>query len=190
MPDEARFCPQCGAALGAPRQRGEGQWNCGWRNGLPEHRQRIAYGTREADVVSPCGTVVELQWGPLDRLHIQERELVYGAMVWLFFAVDAHIKGRLRLQLEPGKELVFFNWRSPRETIDACRRPIYLDLGQSDQVEGQHLVLKLGRTYPQRGWLRGNGWLYTAESFHNWMAHSIPLTPWLPAQPREEHTAA
>ncbi|MFF3247054.1 hypothetical protein ACFYWY_25740 [Streptomyces sp. NPDC002870] len=70
--------------------------------------------------------------------------------------------------------------QAPSKTLDACQRPIHLGLGNSDQAGGRHLVLKLNRTYPQPGRLLGSGTLYTAEAFHNWMAHSIPLTPWTP----------
>ncbi|MGW2393908.1 hypothetical protein ACWCYK_31120 [Streptomyces lydicamycinicus] len=180
MTTPEQFCPACGARLRAPRVRGEGAWNQHWRQGLSKAQQFIAYGDLEADVRCPCGTVVELQNGPLSRNEIEHRERVYGNMVWLFHAVEAHAKSRLRLLLKPGKVHVNFNWQSPRLTIDACRRDVYLDLGASDQARGLHLVLKASRRYWQTGRLLGSGRLYTAQAFHSWMAHGVPLMPWTP----------
>lgn len=140
--------------------------------------------------MTPLRIVVELQYGPLPEIQIEQRERVYGNMVWLFFAIEAH-KRRLRLGLRPGRELVNFNWQGPRKTLRACRRPVYLDLGESDQADGMHLLLKLGKTHRSPGWLRGNGLLYTAEAFHNWMAHGIELSPWVPPHDlRQNDTAA
>jgi hypothetical protein len=109
-------------------------------------------------------------------------------MVWLFYAVRAHHSGRLRLALTPGRQHVNFAWRSPRETLDVCQRPVHLDLGPSDQASGRHLVLRLNRSYPGPNRLLGSGTLYTAEAFHNWMAHGIPLTPWIPDNSSESTT--
>ncbi|MFF3699051.1 hypothetical protein [Streptomyces sp. NPDC002221] len=180
----ASHCPQCGAALIPPRVRGEGPWNTGWRQGLDPKEQFIKYGKdHEADVRCPCGTIVELQYGPLSALQIAERERIYGAMVWLFYAVEAHVGQRLRLGLRPGRDLVNFHWRSPRTTIGACQRTYYLDLGESASADGLHLLLEPRTTYPRAGRvLVGNGLLYTAEAFHNWMAHGIALTPWTPTE--------
>lgn len=185
-------CPECGAPLGPSRVHGEGSWNQSWRAGLAREQQWVPLGGLEADVVCPDGTIVELQAGPLSRPHIEQRERIYGPMVWLFDASEAHRSGRLRLALTPGSTHVNFNWRSPRETLDACRRPVHLDLGESDQAESLGLVLRIKRRYPQPGRLLGNGVLYTAEAFHNWMAHGIPLTPFTPgpARPAEPHDDA
>ncbi|MFI9772469.1 hypothetical protein ACIHJG_37305 [Streptomyces sp. NPDC052415] len=124
---------------------------------------------------------MELQYGFLSRLDIEFRERVYGTMVWLFDACEPHRKGRLRLGLTPGRSHVNFVWSRPRRTLDACRRPVHLDLGESAQVGGLHVVLRINRRHPkqQPGRLSGSGVLYTAEAFHNWMAHGIPLTPFI-----------
>lgn len=186
-----RACPKCGAPLGPSRVRGEGSWNQGWRSGLTRDQQFVPRGSLEGDVLTPCGTIVELQYGHLARNIIELRERVYGTMVWLFQACDAHCRGRgrLRLGLTPGRAHTNFAWRNPRETLDACHRPIYLDLGESDQADGLHLILLIKRTHPkQPGRLSGSGLLYTAEAFHNWMAHGLPLTPFTPET--SDHAAA
>ncbi|MER6442191.1 hypothetical protein ABT275_38540 [Streptomyces sp. NPDC001185] len=132
----------------------------------------------EADVLTPGGTIVELQHGPLSRSDIDLRERVYGDMVWLFHACDAHRQSRLRLGPVPGRSHVNFVWSRPRETLAACRRPVHLDLGESAQAGGLHVVLRINRSHPrQPGRHSGSGVLYTAEAFHNWMAHGLPLTP-------------
>ncbi|MFE4698723.1 hypothetical protein ACFRIC_16815 [Streptomyces sp. NPDC056738] len=132
----------------------------------------------EADVLAPCGTIVELQYGPLSRIEIDLRERVYGDMVWLFHARDAHLQNRLRIGPVPGRPHVNFVWSRPRETLQACRRPVHLDLGESIQADGLHVVLRINRSHPrQPGRHSGSGLLYTAEAFHNWMAHGLPLTP-------------
>ncbi|MEU9157803.1 hypothetical protein AB0D59_46565 [Streptomyces sp. NPDC048417] len=182
-------CPKCGAQLGPSRVRGEGPWCQGWRSGLSSDQQYVSRGDMEGDVLTPCGHIVELQYGPLSRVNIELRERVYGTMVWLFHACSAHRSGRLRLGLSPGRPHVNFAWRQPRETLDACRRTVHLDLGESDQADGLHLVLRINRWHPkQPGRLSGSGILYTAEAFHNWMAHGLPLTPFTPEAP--DHAAA
>ncbi|MFK4071881.1 hypothetical protein [Streptomyces sp. NPDC029674] len=110
-------------------------------------------------------------------------------MVWLFYACRAHSEGRLRLGMTPGQAHANFAWTQPRKTLDACLRPVYLDLGESDQADGVHLILRISRCHPkQPGRLSGSGRLYTAAAFHNWMAHGIPLTPYIPETPA--HAAA
>ncbi|MFF5435145.1 hypothetical protein ACFY5K_34680 [Streptomyces griseofuscus] len=133
------------------------------------------------DVLTPDGVIVEMQYGHLSGNDIQHRERVYGNMVWLFYACRAHSSGRLRLRFLPGRAHVNFAWSQPRKTLDACQRPVYLDLGESDQANGTHLILELKRCHPrQSGRLSGSGKTYTAAAFHNWMAHGIPLTPFIP----------
>ncbi|MEU9546209.1 hypothetical protein [Streptomyces mirabilis] len=188
MPSLTR-CPECGAHLGPSRVRGEGPWNQGWRTGLSRDQQFVRRGDLEGDVLTPCGHIVELQYGPLPRIDIELRERVYGTMVWLFDACEAHRKGRLRLGLVPGRPHVNFVWNRPRQTLEACRRPVHLDLGESVQTESLHMVLRINRSHPkQPGRLSGSGVLYTAEAFHNWMAHGLPLTPFIPKAP--EHAVA
>ncbi|MER7983415.1 hypothetical protein [Streptomyces sp. NPDC095817] len=138
----------------------------------------MRHGDLEADVLAPCGTVVELQYGTLSRNEIDLRERVYGNMVWLFDARDAHRDNRLRIAGVPHRPNVNFVWSRPRETLQACQRPIHLDLGESAQADGLHVVLRISRSHPrQPGRHTGSGVLYTAEAFHNWMAHGLPLTP-------------
>ncbi|MET9373948.1 hypothetical protein ABZX98_07335 [Streptomyces sp. NPDC002992] len=173
-------CPKCGAPLGPSRVHGEGPWNQGWRAGLDQDQQFVNINGLVADVVARCGTIIELQYGPMARHEIIHREQKHGNLAWLFHACDAHAKGRLRLLLTPGKQLARFKWTSPRETIDACNRDVYLDLGPSDQANGVHLVLKLGKTYPDGRTLLGNGTLVTGEDFHDWMAHGSPLRLFIP----------
>lgn len=189
-------CPKCGASLGPSRVHGEGPWNRSWRAGLTDAQQWVPRGGLEADVVTPDDTVVELQYGSLARIHIVQRERIYGDMVWLFDARQAHHSGRLRFRFTaPDQPHVNFKWRSPRATLDACHRPVYLDLGESDQADARHLVLRINRRYPGRGQLLGSGFLHTAQAFHNWMAHGIPLTPFIPetahpVQPDDDADAA
>ncbi|MEV7856792.1 hypothetical protein ACFVZJ_37265 [Streptomyces sp. NPDC058322] len=176
-------CPRCGALLRPSLVRGEGPWNQRWRAGLADDRQHIPFDNLEADVLTPDGTVVELQYGYLSRQDIRERQLVYPSMVWLFCAVDAHRKGRLGLRIEPGQPLVNFKWVQPRETLDACTRPVFLDLGPSAQAGNRHLILKITRKHDQPGHaLTGRGLLYTADVFHDWMAHGTALTEWICGQ--------
>ncbi|WP_206508033.1 hypothetical protein [Streptomyces chrestomyceticus] len=182
-------CPHCGALLGPSRVHGEGPWNQRWRAKLPEGNQFVPRGKLVGDCQNPHGVIVELQYGHLSENDIQHRERVYGNMVWLFYACHAHSKGRLCLRFYPGRPRVNFAWSMPRETIGACQRTVYLDLGESHQAGGRHLILELKRCQPRQGGrLSGSGTTYTAEAFHNWMAHGIPLTPFIPET--TDHAAA
>ncbi|MEV0992650.1 hypothetical protein [Streptomyces sp. NPDC049949] len=182
-------CPECGFVL-AQRElvRGEAAWNQGWRHGIPKDRQFITFRhnrtRREADVKCPCGTVVELQYGHLSEEEIISREAIYVLMVWLFHAVNA--APRIQLNLRPGRELISYRWTRPRQTIAACRRPVYLDIGPCRYADGAHMVLRLNQKYWRGGVLAGSGTLYTAEAFMSWMAHGVELTPWVqPANDQE-----
>ncbi|MEW2412628.1 hypothetical protein AB0953_02690 [Streptomyces sp. NPDC046866] len=192
MPGTPQVCPTCGAVVSAPLVRGEGEWNQGWRVGVPAGQQFRPYPEGLiADVVAKDGTVVEQQQGPIPRFRIHQCERVYGPMAWLFNETTAHADQRLVVATSPGRPLVRYRWFQARETIEACTRPVYLDLGPSPVADGLHmLLLAQVRRQPKPKWLEGSGQLYTAAAFHSWVVHGFALTPWVPEVQRTRRRAA
>lgn len=168
-------CPVCGTLFsGLSLPHGESEWHRWWKNRVPLDRQEQRRGNREADIVTYDNTVVEVQHGSLSEDEITARERHYGQMCWIFDARHAYSEGRL--QVLPQAPAVF-KWRSPRTTIRACRRLVYLDLGIV-QTTGLHMLLHApGKTLAQG---TGLGGLITASAMHGWLAHGTPLRGWTP----------
>lgn len=66
----------------------ETEWHLKWKEAMHEENVEVTIerdGIRHrADIIRSDGTVVELQHSSLSRAEVQERELFYGKMVWLF----------------------------------------------------------------------------------------------------------
>jgi hypothetical protein len=81
---------------------------------LREHR---------ADIRRPNdGLVIELQHSYIKHEHVREREAFYGNMWWVFNTEP----WRFRVEVAAGGR-ANFRWMSRRRTLDAAKRPIYLD---------------------------------------------------------------
>lgn len=160
-------------------------WHLSWQELAPKERREVVIGNHRADIVTPRGVVVEIQRSQISPEQIAERERHYVAMVWIFDATSAATEpfgcwcppGRPardcqptcqappRLQIKtpypPHDEASAigyraFRWRLARRSLEACQKPIYLDLGS----DGVLLVGKLSfGNSPVEGW----GHLWTRD---------------------------
>jgi competence protein CoiA len=84
-----------------PWHEGETQWHLDWKKLFPKQSVEIILGEHRADVLLN-ETVIEFQNSPITPAEINERELFYGRMIWVFNAQRWHIK--LRRNLRPEAE--------------------------------------------------------------------------------------
>ena len=131
----------------------DSEWHRSWQNLVPVERREVTMGNHRADIVTFNGSVVEVQHSTLSPEEIREREDFYGMdMAWIFDAREAFAEERIDLRRKAGRPEFYrnFRWKHPRKSIGACRRPVFLDLG-----DGQ--ILRIERIYtraPCGGWGR------------------------------------
>lgn len=68
---------------------GESPWHKNWKNAFPESYREVTFLNRDlgehhrADVLAPCGTVIEFQNSPISLTELKSREEFYPKMLWL-----------------------------------------------------------------------------------------------------------
>lgn len=138
-------------------------WHRAWQDCVPAGNREVVLGRHRADILTPTGTVVELQHSSIPTEQIIAREEFYGhRMIWIFDAAEAYESNRLNLRNR--KDYVSFRWKHPRKTIGVCRRPVYLDLGNGAVLH----VRKFHPEAPSGGW----GHLGYKTELQAWMASS------------------
>lgn len=108
---------------------GESAWHRGWKDRFPKDWRERTVGPHRADVRATNGFVVELQSSSIDPAAIRDREDFYGRMCWVFDASEAFNAGRLAF--ERGE----FKWSHCRRSVEACRKPVLLCLGDGRLLE-------------------------------------------------------
>ena len=170
------------------------EWHLGWQRVVPPERREVVMGSHRADIVTASGGVVEVQHSSISVDVIAAREEFYGArMAWIFDATEADIRARpvasARYGLcgcEPGDcskgwgparcrrsqpgpvsaGQVRFHWSHPRRSVEACGRPVLLDLGDGRllrpwRFSADHVEM--------------NGTLYTRASVEGWLRDGTQL---------------
>lgn len=159
-------CPTCGAAVLAkcgqitswhwahaatgdcdPWSESETTWHRDWQGMVPPERREVVIGCHRADMVTPDGTVVELQHSYLPADQTAAREAHYGRMIWIFDATQAYDENRIWIRKRDG--YVTFRWKHPRKSVSLCTRPTLLDLGPY-----LLLIKKIHTAAPCGGWGR------------------------------------
>jgi competence protein CoiA len=105
-----------------------------------------------ADIKLPNGIVVKLRRTPIGIDRIRECEDFYGRMVWLFDVDGADID-----VCDKGNYCTF-RWRHARQSIAACRKRVFLDLGGSVLEVKKHTAMRFG-------W----GYLHSPDSLLAWL---------------------
>ena len=184
----------------------ESEWHRSWKLAVLPERREVVMGSHRADVVTASGGVVELQHSAISPEVITEREDFYSErMAWIFDCTEAMAAGRIKVEAGPAQvpEWDHLTWSHARRSIEACKRPVLLDLGDGtvlylmpQPVEpGQELAARYyGHAYTSLHWCR----LITRESVEAWMCgggrwevHRVPAPPPPPPAPpsREEPPA-
>jgi hypothetical protein len=109
-------------------------------------------GEHRADIRrSDDGLVIELQHSYISHENVREREAFYGNMWWVFDTEP------WRFRAWTGADgTTHYRWMSRRGTLDAARRPIFLDLGGP--------VLHVTR-FGSQGCVSGSGVLLSRSEF-------------------------
>jgi competence protein CoiA len=137
-----------------PWHEGETRWHLEWKAKFPQECVEVSMGAHRADVrLNPW--VIEFQNSSISCEEIQEREVFYGKMLWVFNAQKWHVL--LRRKTEPDSYRTFrFKW--PHWSLRAVTAPTFWDLGEES---GMLHVKKVHWNIPTGGW----GYLYTHEEF-------------------------
>lgn len=120
-----------------PWAQPESDWHLAWKAELADHGCAVEVAMQRdevrhrADVVTPTGRVVELQYDYLSAAAIAAREDFYGPMtVWVYDARPWWLSRRLRLGRhlpEEGRGVWFVQGG---KSLAAHQRPLVLDLGR------------------------------------------------------------
>jgi len=113
-----------------------------WKKQFPDDWCEFWKTGHRADVCDPSGSVIEFQHSQLGPNEIQERELFWEDLIWVFDAKEWF--SNLQLRFRPQKTT--FRWKHPRKSVFAARCPVYLDTG-SELFE----ITFLGRNVPCGG---------------------------------------
>ena len=165
-----------------PWREAETEWHRYWKSLVPASCVEVTIeknGERHrADIVTPKGTVVELQHSTLGVDKIEQREKFYGRMIWLFDVREARpdpkydprwysgkipinlVAIRLRLRKNE-KGYHTFRWYHPRKSIAYASAETYLDVGRNEVFR----VRKMGKNTPCGGW----GDLRPVDVFVAWL---------------------
>lgn len=109
----------------------ESWWHLNWKSKMPQDRTEVVIqkngDCHRADIVTPSGTVLELQKTSLSVQEIKEREQFYERMIWLFELSGPFEKDNLLLRKNQG--YFTFRWKYPRKRISYTTAPTFFDLG-------------------------------------------------------------
>lgn len=151
-------------------------WAAGWDANAPRGlRQKGAGNGRVADIHAYDGTVVETEKLPLKRDTVTGRQADWPSVLWILYALDQFLIGKLRIRAGGGA-LVQFHWDRPSRNVRLCHRHI-LDLGWSAEADA-HVLLEPARyvRHTQTA-AYGTGRLLTAANVARWIRHGEALTP-------------
>lgn len=107
------------------------QWHLDWQSHVHEDRTEIIIGEHIADVQLSDGKVIEIQHSPLSIDTVQERELFYGNMTWIFDGRDFFDRLTFKeKESKYGNTYYTFTFKRPRKYIVlATKFPLYIDFG-------------------------------------------------------------
>ena len=144
----------------------ESEWHQGWKRLAPVERCEVVIGPHRADIVSPTGTVVELQHSSISTQEIRERETFYRDMVWLFDLRECEDRIEERRN-------GFFIWKHARQSVLSATKPLYFDLGDAGSD-----ILCIRKVLPPKE----KTWEFNGEVFHDgWLPRAF-LGTWIPEQ--------
>ena len=104
----------------------ETAWHRNWKELFPAEFREVKMAGHRCDIKPPL-FVIELQHSYLAPAEIEERELFYGNMMWIFdLRKRAHAISR-----SPDIEGEF-RWPSFRKTLSFCRTPVFLLLARGE----------------------------------------------------------
>lgn len=102
------------------------EWHLEWQSYADQ--TEVTIGAHRADIVTPDGMVVEVQHSAISVEDIRAREVHYGRMMWVFDARTPFADDRFVIR-KVLPEYQTFRWKHPRKSVRACRKPVFLDLG-------------------------------------------------------------
>lgn len=118
----------------------EGPWHDGWKRLWPAkcvETQIVIDGIKHiADIMTPCGVVIELQHSYITAETIAERELFYQNMLWVFDLTEHVQHKRFWYTLKDNNlKLCGFKWLYHKKIIREIYKPIYLDVGDDNLIK-------------------------------------------------------
>ena len=161
-----------------------GPWHLAWQATVnPEHVE-VPRPPHRADILTPAGTVVELQHSPIALDTVAERETFYGDMCWVFDATH-------RFRFVACGDRAFFTLGRV-EYVQLCKKDVYLDFGEAIVAVEQfvtsvvHRCTGYGRIWSRQDFwdrvLKGCGSREQEVEFPPWSDERVS-DPWLPNAP-------
>jgi competence protein CoiA len=160
-PGAIALCPECGSEVIAKcgsilvwhwahmrnldcDQWGEGEtfWHYQWKQLFPPECVEVVIERdgviHRADIVTPAGTVIELQHSPLSPYDIAERETFYQNMIWVFDVSEPYQDRRLLFRCK--SDYYTFRWKHPRKHLATVTKRAYWDFGDTAQLFRMHAM--------------------------------------------------
>ena len=127
----------------------ESKWHLHWKSLFPKEFIEVTIQKNEkrhrADIIGYNGTVVELQHSPISPTVINDRELFYENMIWLFDMASKRHSFTRKAQIS---ETEFsFKWSYPRWSLIMCKKPLYFDFGTKKMLCVTKLAYSGGTGY-------------------------------------------
>lgn len=105
------------------------QWHLDWQSHVPETLTEVIIGEHIADIKLTTGKVIEIQHSSLSVETVQERELFYEDMTWIFDGRDFEERIDFKeKESKSGNTYYKFTFKRPRKYItSATKFPFYID---------------------------------------------------------------
>ncbi|GGS09466.1 MULTISPECIES: hypothetical protein [Streptomyces] len=142
----------------------ESCWHRGWKNW--GRATELRGPDRRSDCLLYNGWRLEIQSRALGPDEFRSREQTADA--WLFDGRKAYTDHRLLLQEDDRVDIVF-RWQPCWPTLQACRRPVYIDIGE-------HVLAVLWWNFHGRC-ATGAASRHSRSAMQSWMKYGIPLMP-------------
>ena len=125
-------------------------WHLQWKSLWPAECVEISIEKQgikhRADVLTPQGTVIELQHSSISVDEIRERERFYGKMIWVFDIQEPYKQDYLHFN---EKDAYYtFRWKHPRKHLAYTSKESLWDGGEG----WLFLLKKMYSEAPCRGW--------------------------------------
>ena len=140
---------------------GISEWHLAWQLLVKESCREVVIGEHRADIRLRTGQIIELQHSSISADEVEERELFYERMIWIFDADEFKHNLMLREKISKyGKLYYTFHWKRPRKSILACQIfPLYFDLGIQGVLQVKKFMGHEG-TGAWGGYTSWGGWGY------------------------------
>ena len=137
------------------------QWHLDWQNLVEPQYREVVIGNHRADIQLSNRQVIELQKSTMTEEEVNERELFYEDMIWIFEGSKFLERFKMYHKISKvGNEYVKFYWKRPRNYIGVATKRIYIDFGDKVLKVMNHTFEEEEKEY--------DGRFYSTRRFEGW----------------------